>query len=324
MRQPGSTTLSIAIPSWNTRDLLDQCLSSLYDTMSGADFEVIVIDNGSHDGSPDMVETKYPQAQVIRNPHNLGFAAACNLGFKYSTGRYFLLLNSDTIVLDGAIRRMLAFMETHPDAGLSGCRLLNGDGSLQRSCSKFPNLLTELYDALYLSKIFPRSRVFGSYAMTYWDFKETREVDFAGGSCLIARREAIEEVGLLDEGYFMYTEEADWCYRMWERNWKVYFYPGAEIIHLGGQSARRYGSDILLQLYVSRNRFLRKHSGNLTAAVHKLVVGLGALLRVIGFRLRGLLGPDQSDAVRFHGKLLRWAVGGRFARGIGADPRCVT
>jgi len=199
---------------------LHQCLLSAKESCKGTDYEIIVVDNASSDGSPEMVEEEHPDVLLVRNPINQGFAAACNLAYKYSSGRYFLLLNTDTIVIKSALPDMVGFMDTRPNAGAAGCRLINRDGSLQRSCSCFPGLMTELFDALYLSKIFPKSRLFGAYAMSYWDFADEREVDFAGGSCLIVRREAIEAVGLLDDGFFMYAEEADWCYRMRAGGWR--------------------------------------------------------------------------------------------------------
>ncbi|HUV03880.1 MAG TPA: glycosyltransferase family 2 protein [Armatimonadota bacterium] len=308
MHSGPSKDLSIAIASWNTRDLLDRCLESVYAASAGLAFETIVVDNASDDGSAEMVASKYPDVKLIQNKLNLGFAAACNLAFKHSVGRYFLLLNSDTVVLDGALRAMVGFMHSHPDAGAAGCRLLNPDGSLQRSCSRFPSLMTEFFDALYLSKLFPTSRLFGSYSMSYWDFDEVREVDFAGGSCLIVRREAVEEVGLLDESFFMYVEEADWCYRMWENGWKVYYFPDARVIHLGGESARRYGGDILLHLYVSRNKFIRKHRGRTAAVAHRMIVGLGAVSRLCFFGIRRLRRHELAEAVCFQWRLLKWTV----------------
>ena len=312
-------TLSIAIPSWNTRDLLDQCLESVRRSSVGLDCETIVVDNASDDGSADMVAAKYPDVKLVRNKLNLGFAAACNLAFKHSTGRYFLLLNSDTIVLDDALRGMVDFMSGHPDAGAAGCRLLNKDGSLQRSCSRFPGLFTELCDALYLSKLFPKSRIFGCYSMSYWNFDKVREVDFAGGSCLILRREAIKEVGLLDENFFMYVEEADLCYRLWQHGWAVYYYPEAQVIHLGGESSRRYGSDILLYLYISRNKFIRKHQGRVMAGVHRVIVGLGALCRLCVYEIKAPQGTDRRNAISFQAKLLKWSARGESDRVLAAD-----
>jgi hypothetical protein len=280
----------------------------VYESSDGLDFEIIVIDNASSDGSAEMTAEKYPGVKLVRNRMNVGFAAACNLAFKHSNGRYFLLLNSDTIVQGNALGTLLQFMEEHPEAGAAGCRLLNKDGTLQRSCSRFPGIMTELFDALYLSKLFPKSKLLAAYSMSFWDFDEVREVDFAGGSCLMVRREAIGEVGLLDEGYFMYTEEADWCYRMKRRGWKVYYVPGASVIHLGGSSARRYGSQILIHLYSSRNRFVSKHRGKGFALVHRGVVILGALCRLPAFGLRSVVKRSESQAASFQIKLLRWAL----------------
>jgi hypothetical protein len=300
--------LSISIVNWNTRDLLDDCLKSAKKSCAEIDHEIIVVDNSSSDGSADMVADKYPDVDLVRSRINLGFATANNVAFKHSRGRYFLLLNSDTIVLDDALPAMVSFMDDHPDAGAAGCKLLNQDGSLQRSCSPFPSLMTELFDALYLSKLFPKSRVFGSYAMSYWGFNETREVDFAGGSCLILRRDAVKEVGLMDESFFMYTEEADWCCRLKQKGWKVYFYPGAQIVHLGGESSKQYGSDIGLMLYSSRNQFLRKHRGRAYAAAHRGIVGLGALVRLPAGIAKEISGSGSREFVRFQSKVLRWSV----------------
>ncbi|HET6455973.1 MAG TPA: glycosyltransferase family 2 protein [Armatimonadota bacterium] len=309
--------LSIAIPSWNTSDLLDQCLTSIKASTAGLNYEIIVVDNASTDGSPEMVEEKHPDVMLIRNRVNLGFASACNAAFKRSTGRYFCLLNSDTIVLKDSLAHFFEFMESHPDAGAAGCKLLNGDGTLQRSCSCFPSVMTELFDALYLSKLFPRNRVFGCYSMSYWDFDDVREVDFVGGSCMMVRREAVEEVGLLDETYFMYTEEADWCYRMWDSGWKVYYYPGAQIIHLGGESAKRFGDDMRLYLYLSRNKFIRKYKGRMAAFVHRGIIITGALGRLAAYGIKRLIGRRELNDTAFQYLVLRWAVSGTSAREAG-------
>jgi len=301
---------SIAIVNWNTCDLLDQCLRSLYETSTGFDFETIVVDNASEDESVSMVKAKYPNVHLIQNKVNLGFATGCNIAFKHSQGRYFILLNSDTIVLENALGKLVEFMNSHRRVGVTGCRLLNQDGTLQRSASCYPDLLTELFDALYLSKLFPQSRLFGRYAMTYWDFEDTREVDFVGGSCMIVRRDAIEEVGLLDEDYFMYTEEADWCYRFFMHDWKIYYYPKARIIHLGGQSSNRYGNDILVHLYSSRNRFISKHYGHMAAAMHKSIIVLGAVLRLPIFEAMKLMKKGDPNGSSFQIKLLKWAFQG--------------
>lgn len=313
--------VSIALVNWNTKELLEQCLDSVYRTDGDLQLEIIVVDNASEDGSPDLVAEKHPDVTLVRNKVNMGFAAGVNIAFKHSTAPYFLLLNTDTIVLEGALQGMAWFMETHADAGAVGCRLVNCDGTLQRSCSRFPSPMTELLDALYLSKLFPKSRLFGCYSMSWWEFDDVREVDFAGGSCLMVRRQTIQEIGLMDEGYFMYAEEADWCYRMWQRGWGVYYFPGAEVIHLGGQSAEKFGSDVLLHLYASRYRFVRKHYGRTSGAALRGIIGLGALVRWTAYSVGSMVGrfwkgsptpsPTMIDGIGFHWKLMKWALCGR-------------
>ena len=309
--------LSISIVSWNTRDLLKQCLESVFAHLDGVDTEVIVVDNASEDSSPDMVEREFPQVVLIRQTSNGGFAQANNVALAESSGKYFLLLNSDTIVHPGSIKRLVDFMESIPEAGAAAPKLLNLDGSLQRSCSIFPSPATELYDAVYLSKLLPRSKLFGGYAMSYWDFDQERDVDFAGGSCLMLRRSALDQVGALDEGYFMYTEEADLCYRLKQAGWRVVFLPDAQIVHIGGQSTKRCASRMAVQLPISRHRFIRKFQGSGPAALFKGAVALGSALRLLAwspswFTANGYR-KDLEQRLRTQSALVKWAIfgGGR-------------
>lgn len=303
--------LSIAIVNWNTIKLLDQCLESVFKTLDNIESEVIVVDNDSSDGSPEMVEEKYPQVTLVRMHENVGFAAANNKAFGVSAGEYFLLLNSDTIAKQGAFKSMCDFMDSQPDAGAVGCRLLNGDGTLQRSCSPFPTPLSETFDALYLSKLFPNSKLFGSYAMSYCSFNEPMEVDFAGGSSLLLRRKALQHVGLLDENYFMYSEEADLCYRLKSGGWKVYFTPDGEVTHFGGQSAKLDVKRNLVELYKSKHRFMLKHYGNRSAFIYKAVVAVSAGVRAIAWSAKGFKGKHsdiwrgKADVQR---QILLWAL----------------
>jgi GT2 family glycosyltransferase len=304
--------LSIAIVNWNTRDMLRDCLASVYKNLDDLKAEVIVVDNGSRDGSPAMVHKEFPQVRLIESKDNLGFTKANNLAYWHSVGKYFLLLNSDTIVLPRALSRLVRFLDEHSGAGAAGCKLLNGDGSLQRSCSPFPTPATELFDALYLSKLFPKSRVFGSYAMSYWDFDSIREVDFAGGSCLMLRREALEQVGLLDEGFFMYSEEADLCFRLKKHHWKVYFVPDVSIVHFGGQSSKLDTKRTSVELYRSKYRFMKKHYGTVAAVSYKGVVALSSVLRMVALMPRVLRGENKSvdkERLVVQAKLFTWAVG---------------
>jgi GT2 family glycosyltransferase len=273
--------LSIIIVNWNTRDLLAQCLRSIYDTVSNLSFEVIVVDNASTDGSQEMVWQEFPNVSLIANTENLGFAKANNQAIRRNQGRYVLLLNSDTFVRENTIERVVAFMDTHPEAGMAGCKLLYGDGHLQPSCSTFPTLFTEFCIATGLDRLFSKSSLFGKYRMTYWDFDDVREVDVIMGAFMLVRAIAIDEVGLMDEDYFMYSEEVDWCYQFKEKRWKIYFYPDVEAVHLWGGSIKRIRVKMLIQMYCSRIAFFRKYYGRQSTGLLKWTVAFGCLLRII-------------------------------------------
>ena len=274
------TDLSIVIVNWNTRDLLAQCLQSVYDTTSNLDFKVIVVDNASTDGSQEMVRQEFPDVSLIANTENLGFAKANNQAIRRSQGRYVLLLNSDTFVRENTIEQMVAFMDAHPEAGMAGCKLLYEDGRLQLSCTTFPTLFTEFCIASQLDKLFPKSRLFGKYRMTYWDFDDVRQVDVILGAFMLVRATAIDEVGLMDKSYFMYSEEVDWCYRFKEKGWKIFFCPHVEAVHLWGGSSKRVQVEMLVQMYRSRIDFFRRYYGKRSATLLKVFVGLNCLLRI--------------------------------------------
>lgn len=306
--------LSIAIVNWNTKELLEVCLSSVFATLDGIEAEVIVVDNCSSDGSVEMVAINYPQARLYALSSNTGFARANNLAFSRSNGDCFLMLNSDTIVFPGSLKTLVDFLRDHPEAGAVGCKLLNADGTLQRSCSPFPTPLTELLDALYLSKLCPKSKLLGRYAMSYWDFSTVREVDFAGGSCLALRREALDQVGLLDENFFMYSEEADLCYRLKQGGWKILFTPDASIIHLGGGSSKMDVKRTLLDLYRSKHTFMLKHYGAGAAARYRMVVLVSALVRGVAWGLRSGVGQYRDLFRRkfeMQLRLLTWSLTGK-------------
>jgi GT2 family glycosyltransferase len=272
--------LSIVIVNWNTRDLLRQCLRSVYETVSDLSFEVIVVDNASTDNSQEMVRREFPSVRLIANAENAGFAGANNQAIRRSSGRYVLLLNSDAFVRENTIEQMVAFLDVHPEASMAGCRLLYEDGSLQPSCTAFPTLFTEFCIATQLDRLFSQSSVFGKYSMTYWNFDDVREVDVIMGAFMLVRVLAIDDVGLMDESYFMYSEEVDWCYRFKENGWKIYFYPHVEAVHLWGGSIGQVRIEMFIQMYRSRVHFFRKHYGGGAAKLLKLIVGFGCLLRI--------------------------------------------
>jgi GT2 family glycosyltransferase len=272
--------LSIIIVNWNAKDLLRRCLDAVISTTKQTSYEIIVVDNHSGDGSQDMLRQDFPNVQLIANDNNVGFAGANNQGMAISKGRYILLLNSDAFVKEQTIDKMVQFMDEHPEAGMSACKLLYEDGSLQPSCYSFPSLLTEFYTALQLDKLLKRSPEFGKYLMTWWDFNEVRDVDTVMGAFMLVRRDVIEQVGLMDEGYFMYSEEFDWCYRIKKQGWKILYNPAVQTIHLWGGSSQQVRVEMFLQLYRSKVTFFRKHYGALPALLLKLILGFGCLLRV--------------------------------------------
>jgi len=251
--------VSIIIVNWNTKGLLRDCLSSVYEHAGDFDYEIIVIDNASTDGSADMVKNDFQQVILIENSENRGFATANNQGMVVAKGRYVLLLNSDTVVLDNAIANTVRFADENPQAAVTGCRVLNSDRTLQRTCFMFPSILNMLLSSTYLYKLFPKNRFFGREQMTWWDRSDVRKVDVVTGCFMLVRREAIEQVGVMDEQFFMYGEETDWCYRFRKKDWKVMFAPVGQIIHFGGQSTAQKPVAMIVQLRLSILKFIKKH-----------------------------------------------------------------
>ncbi|MGB7582214.1 MAG: glycosyltransferase family 2 protein [Sedimentisphaerales bacterium] len=299
--------VSIIIVNWNTRDILRGCLWSVYEQTQDISFEVIVVDNASTDGSVEMVKRDFPQAVLIENMGNRGFAAANNQGLKITKGQYILLLNSDTIVLDGAIQKTVVFAEQHPEAAVIGCKALNPDGSLQPTCFMFPSLINMFLSSTYLYELFPRDRFFGRERMTWWDRNDVREVDVVTGCFMLVRRRAIEQTGLMDEQFFVYGEETDWCYRFRQGGWKVLFIPDAKIVHLGGQSSKQMASQMTLQLKGSILQFMRKHHSFLEYSIACILVWLFFTIRVPWWFIKYIFARTQKDYCRM--KMLTYLTG---------------
>lgn len=268
--------LSIVIVNWNTGRLLAECLETIYAQTLREAFEVIVVDNASSDGSATSAGQEFPQAKIILSQANLGFAAGNNLAIRQSSGNQALLLNPDTRLKPGALQTMLDFQLAHPRSGAAGPRLLNPDGSLQPSCSPEPSLRGELMRLFHLKGV----RQDGYYAMQDWDLEMPRKVDTLLGACILVRREALDEVGLMDEGFFMYSEEVDLCTRLRKSGWELYWLPRAEVIHYGGQSTRLVVEEMFLNLYQAKVQYFRKHHGALPAFQYKLILLAAGLARV--------------------------------------------
>ena len=293
--------VSIIIINWNTKQLLQDCLESVYEQAGDADsngvnYEVIVVDNASTDGSKEMIKSCFPNVVLIENDKNRGFAAANNQGIAVAGGRYVLLLNSDTIVLGDCLAKITGFADANPRAGVVGCRVLNPDRSLQPTCFMFPSVLNMLLSSTYLYKLFPGNRFFGRERMTWWDRNDVREVDVVTGCFMLVRREAIEKVGFMDERFFMYAEETDWCYRFKTSGWKVMFSPVGEIIHYGGQSSRQVPVAMIVQLRLSILMFIRKHYGGLSHFIARLLVAFFFAVRLPIWLAVSFIRPGERSA----------------------------
>lgn len=258
--------LTIVIVNWNTKGILEECLHSTLNGIQGMSAEVIVVDNGSEDGSPEMVRREFPEVQLIANAENLGFAAANNQAIEVAKGKHVLLLNSDTLVLGDVLPRSLAYMETHPEVGVMGCRVLNTDRSVQLTCSRIPTLtnLFLLTTGLFRLKT---PKFCGRYQLLDWDRDSERDVETVTGCFMLVRRAALDDVGLLDETFFFYGEETDWCKRFAVHGWKLRFAPVGEIVHHGSLSSRACNHRRDLMLSEGILRYHRKHSGVFATAL---------------------------------------------------------
>jgi GT2 family glycosyltransferase len=245
---------------------------------------------------------------VIANSDNRGFAAGNNQGIAIAGGRYVLLLNSDTIVLDNAVSKVVAFADNHPDTAIVGCRILNPDGTLQRSCFMFPSLLNMVLSSAFLYKLFPQNSFFGREQMTWWDFDTVREVDVVRGCFMLVRQRAIAEIGGMDERYFMYCEETDWCYRLRKAGWRIFYTPEAEIVHLHGASTEKVDEVMYLQLRGSRLLFMRKHRGLFVYVLAKMLTAIFFSLRVPYWLCRAFFcRAKRSEYLRRAGLYVRGA-----------------
>jgi len=304
--------ISIIIINWNTKQLLLDCMASVYDTVHKAAFEIFVVDNGSTDGSVRSLADKYPDVTIIANTRNEGFAKANNAALRRMAGEYAVLLNSDTVLKEHALDRMLAFMKAHPRAGLCGPQLLFGDGSRQTSTGAFPELLSELTSASMVRLI-----TSGKRRKHKPVFSGPTPVDFIIGACMFVRKAAIDIAGLLDEDYFFFYEEIDWCYRLNKAGWLIYHLPDIEIYHFGGQSTRNINLKARVESWRSRYLYFRKtlHLDGIRAK-GPVVLGLAqTAVRLSGYTLMNLLTLFMAGRLRrrwlMFGYLFLWHLRGQ-------------
>lgn len=308
--------VSVCIVSWNVKDLLRDCLNSLRAQAGNVRYETIVVDNDSRDGSAEMVRREFPWVKLIEPGANLGFGRANNVAYQHSRGRWVLLLNPDTVVLDRAIETLVKFADEHPEAGAVGGRTLKADLSLERSCCwGSPGVWPLICKSLGLHLVFRKSRVFNREAMDWWPRNTVRDVDVITGCCLMIRREIYEKTGGFDEAFFMYAEEVDLCWRIRKMGWKLMFCPQAQIIHLVGASAAKASANRVYHINLGLLKLFRKHYGMAYTMLANLLMWLFYANRVPLMKAAAALGlagkdaleklPLYEQAMRHHFRLFR-------------------
>lgn len=304
--------LSIIIVNYNTKDLLKDCLQSIFKHIQNLDYEVIVIDNASSDGSVEMIKNDFLQVKLFQNQENLGFAKANNQGVKEARGSYILLLNSDTVLQEGDLSRVINYMDKNDSVGILGCRISNPDGSLQLSCYKFPAMKQLLSHNLFFTKIWPNNRFFGDYRK--WPHDKLKEVDFVIGAFFLVKRRVFDEIGLLDEDFFLNVEETEFCLRAKKVGWRTVFYPNFQIIHYGGQSKRRLEEKSLLSSFKGTELLIRKHYGKFYILLYRFISILTSLFRLFIFGVLRLFAVKRfkdrlSKEINFRKKIIAYQLG---------------
>ncbi len=285
--------LSIIIVSWNVRDLLQSCLASIEVGKGELTIETIVVDGGSTDGSPEIVQTTFPQVKLIARRDNVGFPKGNNIGLAEANGRYLLLLNPDTEVVEGAFSTMVAYLEANPDVGVVGAQLLNSDGTVQSSRRRFPTIATAFFESTWLQPFAPKNVLRHYYAEDIAD-DETADVDWVKGACLMTRQRVLEQVGPLDADYFMYSEELDWCKRIKLAGWRVVYLPEAKIIHHEGKSSEQAVTARHINFQRAKLRYFRKYHGVMITVVLRIFLLKNYVWQLGLEAFKGLLGHKKE------------------------------
>ena len=288
--------LSIIIVSWNVRVLLANCLASVMAGQGELKIQTIVVDNGSTDGSPAMVREQFPHVVLIARADNVGFPKGNNLGLAVATGRHLMLLNPDTVILGEALPALVRYLDNNPQVGVVAPQLLNPDGSVQSSRRRFPTLVTGLVESTWVERFAP-SHILADYYLLDQPTNETQAVDWATGAALMARGRAVEQIGGLDEGYFMYSEELDWCKRFKEGNWQITYLPMAQITHYVGKSSEQAVTARHINFNRAKLRYFKKHHGRMPAFILRVTLLLNYLWQLGLEGVKGVLG---------HKRTLRW------------------
>jgi GT2 family glycosyltransferase len=289
--------LSVVIVNWNTLERLRDCLSSITEQLGSVAHEVIVIDNDSSDGSPEMVENEFAEVRLVRNTENTGFGRANNQGMRLARGEWFLLLNSDTVLTDDSVAHLFEKVRHDPKVGIAQCRIVFPDGRTQFTTYRFPGVGRAAFEAFGLYKLVPKERA-GSILLTgYWNYDEEREVDWVAGAFMLLPREVFEQTGGFDESIFMYGEDLEWCYRIRDRGWQIRYYPDATIVHFDHASADiRWGQERIALCLRRQRDIYATRAGRLHGFALTSLQLIGALLRTAYFAVRAGLGGKKASA----------------------------
>ena len=304
--------LSIIIVNWNVADLLAACLDSIVSNQTQLQIEIIVIDSASSDHTISMLRQRYPQVKLIEQVENIGFVRGNNIGFQQAQGRYLLLLNPDTEIIYSALQTMVHYLDEHPDVGIVGPHTLNTDGTTQSTRRRFPTILTGIFESTWLQPYAPKS-ILNHYYVADQPDTETIDVDWVQGSAMMARREVYEQIGGLDEGYVMYSEEMDWCKRAKDAGWRVVFLASAQIIHHGGKSSEQVVARRQIHFQESKLRYFRKYHGWLAAGFLRILLLTMYLWQLLIEAGKGLLGHKRDlrrERVKQYWQVLRSGLKG--------------
>ncbi|MFZ0547419.1 MAG: glycosyltransferase family 2 protein [Candidatus Promineifilaceae bacterium] len=299
--------LSIIIVSWNVRDLLQSCLTSIEAGKGGLTVETIVVDSGSSDGSPEMVRERFPSVRLIACQENVGFPKGNNIGLAEANGRYLLLLNPDTEIVGQALSTMAAYLDAHPDVGVVAGQLLNQDGTVQSSRRRFPTVATAFFESTWLQPVAPKSILRRYYVEDIAD-DETADVDWVKGACLMTRKIILDQVGPLDADYFMYSEELDWCRRIKTAGWRVVYLPEAKIIHYEGKSSEQAVTARHINFQRAKLRYFRKYHGVAITFALRIFLLVNYIWQLALEAFKGLVGHKKElrrQRVRAYWQVIR-------------------
>lgn len=309
----GLTDLSVIIVNWKTKDELRACLRGILED-NRSSMELIVVDNASRDGSVEMLKHEFPSVRVIENEANYGFAKAANIGIRTSGGRYILLLNPDTEVQPHALSSLIRFADDNPRIGIIGPKILNPNGTLQYSCRRFPTIGAAIFRNTLLGRLFPRNPYTRDYLMVEWDHRDIMDVDWVSGAAMLIRRRMLEEIGLLDEKFYMYCEDVDLAYRAWQNGWRVTYYPHVHVSHVIGRSSDRCPNRMIVQFHKSMYRLYCKHQARSVISPFRFFVLMGLMVRGGTIILRNYLNHARSLMKRKIPRLT-WTTARRAERG---------